>query len=115
MSDKDKARLDPLRMTRGVADRFLAGASTFVDELVASEGFSAALARGMQVAVNTTSGMRKRMNAVGEVASEWLNIPTRQQVVDLAKRLNHLEFALDDVDAKTAEVIRMLEAEADDG
>ncbi len=114
MSDENNTRPEPLRMTRGVADRLLAGATTFVDELVASEGFSATLARGMQVVVSTTSGMRKRANAVGEVASEWLNIPTRRQVVDLAKRLNNLEFALDDVDAKTAEVLRLLEEDAAD-
>ena len=110
----EETRPDPIRTARGIADRLLAGATTFVDELVATDGFSETLARGMQVVVNTTSGMRKRANAVGEVASEWLNIPTRQQVVDLARRLNHLEFTLDDVDAKTAEVLRRLEEEAGD-
>ncbi len=115
MRDERRDHLDPLATARGVADRFLANATTFVDEVVASEAFSETLARGMQVVVNTTSGLRKRVNVVGDVASEWLNIPTRQQVVDLARRLNNLEFTLDDVDAKTAEVLRRLEEEADDG
>lgn len=115
MSDERRDRPDPLGAARGVADRLLNGATTFVDELVASEGFSETLARGMQVVVNTTSGVRKRVNAVGDVASEWLNIPTRQQVVDLGRRLNNLEFTLDDVDAKTAELLRRLDEEADDG
>ncbi len=111
----ERDHLDPLGAARGVADRLLAGATTFVDEIVASEGFSETLAKGMQAVVNTTSGMRKRVNAVGDIASEWFNIPTRQQVVDIARRLNNLEFTLDDVDAKTAELLRRLDEESGDG
>ncbi len=114
MRDDTQEHVDPLGMARGVADRILASASNLVDEVVASEGFSASLAKGMQGVVTVTSSLRRRVNAVGDVAAEWLNIPTRRQLVDLARRLNHLELAVDDVDAKAAEVLRLLE-EADDG
>ena len=107
--------VDPLGMARGIADRLLANASTFVDGVVASEGFSETLARGMQGVVTVTSSLRRRVNAVGDFASEWLNIPTRRQLIDLARRLNHLELAVDDVDAKTAEVLRLLAEESGDG
>ncbi|MDJ0498384.1 MAG: hypothetical protein QNJ89_11175 [Acidimicrobiia bacterium] len=115
MRDDSQEHVDPLGMARGVADRVLANASTFVDEVVASEGFSESLARGMQGVVTVTSALRRRVNAVGDFAAEWLNIPTRRQLIDLARRLNHLELAVDDVDAKAAEVLRLLAEEADDG
>ena len=115
MRDDTQEHIDPLGAARGVADRLLANASTFVDEVVASDGFSETLARGMQGVVTVTSSLRRRVNAVGDFAAEWLNIPTRRQLIDLARRLNHLELAVDDVDAKTAEVLRLLAEEADDG
>ena len=114
MRDDSQEHVDPLGMARGVADRLLANASTLVDEVVASEGFSETLARGMQGVVTVTSSLRRRVNAVGDFAAEWLNIPTRRQMIDLARRLNHLELAVDDVDAKTAEVLRLLAEEVAD-
>ncbi|MDJ0924227.1 MAG: hypothetical protein QNJ77_06655 [Acidimicrobiia bacterium] len=115
MRDDSHDHLDPLGMARGIADRLLASASTVVDDVVASEGFSATLAKGMQGVVTVTSSLRRRVNAVGDFAAEWLNIPTRRQMIDLARRLNHLELAVDDVDAKAAELLRLLSEEADDG
>jgi hypothetical protein len=115
MRDDSHETIDPLGTARGIADRVLANASTLVDEVVASDGFSATLARGMQGVVTVTSSLRRRVNAVGDFAAEWLNIPTRRQLIDLARRLNHLELAVDDVDAKTAEVLRLLAEETDDG
>lgn len=114
MSNDSGDQLDSLGMVRGIADRAYDSASTFVDEVVGSEGFSSTFAKGFQTAAATTSALRRRVNAVGEFASEWLNIPTRRQMIDLARRLNHLELAVDDVDAKAAEVLRLLAEEADD-
>ena len=115
MRDDPQEHIDPLGMARGVADRLLANAATLVDEVVASEAFSERFAKGMQGVVTVTASMRRRVNAVGDFAAEWLNIPTRRQLIDLARRLNQLELAVDDVDAKTAEVLRLLAEEADDG
>lgn len=114
MSNESGDQLDPLAMARGIADRAYESASTFVDDVVGTEAFSATFAKGLQAAAATTSALRRRVNSVGEFASEWLNIPTRRQMIDLARRLNHLELAVDDVDAKTAEVLRLLAEEADD-
>jgi hypothetical protein len=94
---------------RQLADRTLATASTLVDELVASETFSRALAGGMQRVVGVSSAARRRLNSVGSFASEWLNVPTRHQVIELSRRLNQLEIAVDDVDAKAAEMLDLME------
>jgi ABC-type transporter Mla subunit MlaD len=113
MRDENTERIDPIGMVRNVTDSLLRSASSFVDEVVASEGFSQTLARGMQAVVTTTASARARVNTLGEFASEWLNIPTRRQLIEVARRLNHLELALDDVDAKADQVLKLLEEDGD--
>ncbi len=109
----DKA--DPGAAIRGMADRLLVTAGETVDEIVGSDSFSTALARGMALAATTTASMRGVTHAVGDVASAWLNVPTRQQVIELSRRMTNLEMLLDDVDAKTSELIERLgEADAED-
>ncbi len=108
-------KTNPGAAMRGIADRLLATAGDAIDEIVASESFSESLAKGMALAATTTSSMRGVTHAVGDVASAWLNIPTREQVIDLSRRLTNLEMLLDDVDAKTSELIERLgEANAED-
>lgn len=114
MSDVQPDAADPRRVMRGAADRLLASAATIVDQVVASERFSHTFARGIQTAVNVSASARRRVNAVGDFAAAWLNIPTRRQLIELARRLNQLELAVDDVDAKAAQVLRRLGGE-DDG
>ncbi len=106
---------DPGAAIRGIADRLLVTAGDTVDEIVSSEAFSTALAKGMGLAATTTASMRGVTHAVGEIASAWLNVPTRQQVIELSRRLTNLEMLLDDVDAKTSELIdRLGEPDAED-
>ena len=100
---------------RGIADRLLVTAGDRIDEIVASEAFSESLAKGMVLAATTTSSMRGVTHSVGDIASAWLNVPTREQVIELARRLTNLEMLLDDVDAKTSELIERLgEQDAED-
>ena len=96
MRDDTQEHIDPLGAARGVADRLLANASTFVDEVVASDGFSETLARGMQGVVTVTSSLRRRVNAVGDFAAEWLNIPTRRQLIDLALQPDAVDHSLEE-------------------
>lgn len=105
----------PGAAVRGIADRLLVTAGDTIDEIVASEAFSKALAGGMALAATTTASARGVTHAVGDVASAWLNIPTREQVIELSRRLTNLEMLLDDVDAKTSELIERLgEQDAED-
>lgn len=93
---------------RGIADRLLVAAGETIDEVVGSDTFSETLAKGMALAATTTSAMRGVTHAVGDVASAWLNVPTREQVIELSRRITNLEMLLDDVDAKTSELIERL-------
>ena len=100
---------NPGAAIRGIADRLLVTAGDTIDEVVASESFSEALAKGMAFAATTTSSMRGVTHAVGDVASAWLNVPTREQLIELSRRITNLEMLLDDVDAKTSELLERLD------
>jgi hypothetical protein len=102
-------------MLRAVADRLLARTSDLVDDAVASDTFAMTLARGMEVGAATTSAVRRTTHQVGEFAAEWLNVPTRRQLIDVARRMNHIEFVLDDLDAKAEEVLRKIDRGDQDG
>lgn len=113
MSDGSIPR--PGVMLRNLSDRLLSRAADVVDDLVASDAFSIALARGMALTTAATSAVRRSTNQVGEFAAEWLNIPTRRQLIELARRMNHIEIVLDDIDVKAEEVLSRLHRESDDG
>ncbi len=100
---------------RGIADRLLVTAGDTIDEIVASEEFSKAMARGMSLAATTAGSVRGVTHVVGDVASQLFNVPTRAQVHELSRRLTHLEMLLDDVDVKTSELVERLgEQDAED-
>ncbi len=99
---------------RGVLDRLLSQSSEIVDDVVASDTFSKTLARGMAVTAGATAALRRSTHQVGEFAAEWLNVPTRRQMIEMARRMNHIELVLDDLDIKAEEVLRRIDNENDD-
>jgi len=110
-----EARPRPTAMLRGLVDRALSQTSAVVDDVVASEAFSKTLARGMAVTAGATAAVRRSTHQVGEFAAEWLNVPTRRQMIEMARRMNHIELVLDDLDIKAEEVLRRIDPEdADD-
>ncbi len=104
----------PGAMVRGVLDRILTQSSEVVDDVVASDTFSKTLARGMALTAGATAAVRRSTHQVGEFAAEWLNIPTRRQMIEMARRMNHIELVLDDLDVKAEEVLRRIGHEDDD-
>lgn len=90
---------------RRAADRMLAGTADAVDEIVGSEPFSKNLARGMAMTARTVATVRGVTRSIGGFTASWFNIPTRQQVIELSKRVLSLELVLDDIDARTAELL----------
>jgi hypothetical protein len=101
-------------MLRGVLDRMLTETSAVVDDVVASDTFSKTLARGMAITAGATAAVRRSTHQVGEFAAEWLNVPTRRQMIEMARRMNHIELVLDDLDIKAEEVLRRIEHDDDD-
>ena len=109
-----KGRPEPGFAIRKSADRFLAASSEAVDDLIASDPFSKSLARGMTLTAGAIAATRKVTRAVGGVAASWLNLPSRRQMVELSRRVVHLELVLDDIDARTAALLERSAAEEEE-
>lgn len=90
---------------RRAADRALAKSAEAVDEIVASDPFSKTLARGMAMSAGSIAFARNITRTVGGLTASWLNLPTRSQVIELSRRVIHLEMLLDDIDARTNEIL----------
>lgn len=105
---------NPGLAVRKSADRFLAATADAVDDFLGSDQFSKGLARGMTLTAGALAATRKVTRAVGGVAASWFNIPSRKQVVDLSRRIVHLELVIDDIDARTAAMLEQSREAEDD-
>jgi hypothetical protein len=96
---------------RGLFDRLLKNAGIIVDDVVASKTFSVTMARSLGAASSVSSLVRNTTQQVGELAADWLNVPTRHQLIEMAGRLNRIELMLDDIEYRTGELLRRPEQE----
>lgn len=114
MSGDQSERLNVAAAGRGLFDRLLKNAGVIVDDVVASETFSATMARSIGAASGVTSFVRSTTQQVGEFAADWLNVPTRHQLIEMASRLNRIELMLDDVEYRTGMLLGLAEPEDHD-
>jgi hypothetical protein len=105
----------PLEVWGEATAKALEVAGQVAEQIVGSEGFSSVVSRAAKAALDIVTPLRQGVNQLAETASEWTNVPTRGQVVELASRVNRLELILDDLDVKTDEMLRLLDGERADG
>jgi len=115
MSAQSDTDADLVAMLLGIRDRALTVAGTAADTITSSEGFGRTMARAMQTTAAVTSSIRSVAHGGTELAAAWLNLPTRRQLIELARRINDLELTLDDVDIATRELLERLDSAATDG
>lgn len=99
---------------RKAADRLLTTTAETVDDLLSSDQFSKSLARSMALTAGTVATVRSVTRAMGGMTASWLNIPTRDQMIDVSRRLIHLELVMDDIDARTVRLVGEGEPEQQD-
>jgi len=103
---------DPLRRLR---DATLAAAGELADNLTGSERFGRTMGRTMNLGASMIGTVRSVAHGGTELAASWLNLPTRAQLIELSKRINHLELMLDDVEMAASELhARLAEDDRDD-
>ena len=117
MSDTEPADFVemPWQLIRQVMSKAMEQAGPAVDRLVATEGYAKVMNNGLSAFMEATIPMRAFTNQLGELAAEWLNIPTRAQLLEVAKRVNHIEMLLDDLDVKSNELLDLLNQQSADG
>ena len=72
---------------------------------MSSELYAITMGRAIGIFSNVMAPVREQMEAISETVLEAANLPSRAQIVELAKRVNRLETLLDDVDHKTDELL----------
>lgn len=111
----DDPIMETSRQVREVADKATVLVADAVDAVIASEQFSAAMGwymTGIAFASSTARGVTHRIT---DVAADWMNMPTRDQLTDVAKRITRLELAVDDIEMGTETLQQMVaDQHADD-
>jgi hypothetical protein len=101
----EKQEIDPFAQMFQFYDTFAKSWSGVLSEAVASKSFAESMGRQVESSLDSMTLLRRQM---GDLMEQYL--PTRKEVIGIAKRLTHLEMALDDLDAKMDEVLDLLKA-----
>lgn len=102
MSDNE---FDPREELRQARDSVLDLAGRVADAVVSSELYAVTMGRAIRTFSQVIAPVRAQMEAVSEVVLEAANLPSRAQIIELAKRVNRVETILDDLDYKTDELL----------
>lgn len=107
----DKSTNDPFAQMIEFYDAMSKSWAKAMSEAVSSESFARSMGEQMESSLEVASLMRKQMAEVMEKYLEGMSMPSRKDVLSVAERLNKIEIALDDLDAKLDEVLAKLAAE----
>jgi BMFP domain-containing protein YqiC len=81
-----------------------------LNETVASEDFARAMGFYLENYLKAITPAELVTRPAMEQAMQQVNLPTRQELANLAERLTYLEMRLDDLDAKIDEILDGLQA-----
>lgn len=107
----EKTEMDPFAQMFQIYDTFAKSWSNVMSEAVASKSFAESMGNQMESSLDAMTLMRRQIGDFMEQYLQQISLPTRKEVISIAKRLTHLEMALDDLDAKMDEILDVLKAE----
>ncbi len=106
----EESQLDPFKEWVQFWDSWTKAWSEPMSDAVASKGFAESMGQQIEGAMEATAMMRQQVGGVMRQVLQQMSVPTRQDVIRLAERLTNMEMRLDDVDAKTDEILDLLRA-----
>ncbi|HSF83638.1 MAG TPA: poly(R)-hydroxyalkanoic acid synthase subunit PhaE [Anaerolineales bacterium] len=106
----DKSTADPFAQMIQFYDAMSKSWAKAMSEAVSSESFAKSMGEQMEGSLEVAAVMRKQMAEVMEKYLEGMSLPSRKDVISVAERLNKIEMALDDLDAKLDDVLAKLAA-----
>jgi hypothetical protein len=109
--DKDNALIDPFAQMFEFYDRFQKSWSGIMSETVSSKGFAESMGQQLESSLDSMTLFRRQFGDIMEKYLQQMNLPTRKEVINIAKRLTQLEMAMDDLNAKMDEVLDFLKGE----
>ncbi len=106
----DRPDVDPFAPLVQFADNWMKSWSKVMSETVASESFATSMGQQLEGVLEATKLVQQQMKVSMEQYLQHMNLPTRNQVVNLAERLTNIEMRLDDLEAKLDEDLDRLKA-----
>lgn len=91
-------------------------AKTWADTLsqtVASKSFADSMSQQLEGSLDALTLLRRQMSDLMEQSLQQMSLPTRNQVVNLGKRLTNIEIRMDDLDAKLDQILERLAADGE--
>ena len=111
MSEKqseEKPEFDPFGQWVQFWDGWTKAWSGPMSETVASKGFAESMGQQLEGSLEATKLMRQQLGGMMQQFLQQMSLPTRQEVISLAERLTSLEMRMDDLDAKSDEILDLL-------
>jgi hypothetical protein len=106
----DKSEFDPFGPVVQFTENWMKTWSSVMSDVVASESFATSMGEQLQGALEASKLVRQQMKVSMEQYLQQMNLPTRDQVLNLAERLTNIEMRLDDLEAKADESLDHLQA-----
>lgn len=99
---------DPIGAWRQIRDANLDAWSKGMASMVNTEAFSKVIGMQMDALLAATSPVKQVVDQYTETYLTQMNLPTRNEIVSLAKRMTTIEMRLDDMDAMLDEIVKTL-------
>ena len=97
---------DPTGMLKGARDANMAAMAKMMVDFVNTDAYAESTGAMLDAWLVSSGPFRKVMEDSMAKTLAQLNLPSREDVMGLAKRLTNLEMRLDDLDAKLDETLR---------
>jgi hypothetical protein len=110
MSQNNDPDLDPFAPWRQLRDASMDTWAKSMAEAVNTEAFAQNLGSYLNTYLATSAPMQKFVEQYMEATLARLSMPSRDEVIDLARRMTSIETRLDDLDAKLDTILRGLSA-----
>lgn len=104
MADSSSAPNDPLQAWRAMRDAATEQWAKAMTEFVGTEAFARTLGASIDAYLATAAPYQKAISEYMEATLARLNMPSREDVLGIARRLTNVETRLDDLDARLDQI-----------
>ena len=111
MSESDEKQVgNPFSQMVQFYDDWTKTWSGAASEMASSKKFADSMAQQLESSLSTTQLLRSQMGQLMEQSLQQMNLPSRSEMLAMAKQMTRMEMRLDDVEAKLDQVLDLLQA-----
>ena len=102
---EEESVFDPFAQMFKFYDNFQKSWSDIMSETVSSKSFAESMGTQLESTLDTMTLFRRQFGDMMEGYLQQMSLPTRKEVISIAKRMTQLEMAVDDLNAKMDELL----------